>query len=75
MLYYTNMASKQELAFRKELSKTLSEKRESLGLTQEEVAKRSGMGANYYARIERGEITPKGNKLLKLYAALNIKIS
>ncbi len=68
------MASQQELTFRKELSKTLSEARDKSDLTQEEVAKRAGMGANYYARIERGEITPKGNKLLKLYAALNIKI-
>lgn len=75
MLYYTNMASKQELAFRKELSKTLSEARDKSDLTQEEVAKRAGMGTNYYARIERGEITPRGNKLLKLYSALNIKIS
>jgi len=74
MLYYTNMASKQELAFRKELSKKLTEARKKLDFTQEAVAKKAGMGANYYARIERGEITPKGDKLQKLSEALKVNL-
>ena len=66
------MGSKEEIAYRKELSRKLSAAREKLGLTQEEVAKRAGMGANYYAKIERGEHTPKGTTLQKIYKALKI---
>lgn len=72
MLYYTNMASKEEIAFRKELSKKLTNAREKLGLTQEQVAKKAGIGINHYAKLERGEHTPKGLTLQKVYDALKI---
>jgi len=57
----------------KELAKKLSEAREKLGLTQAEVAKRTGMDVTYYARIERGEINTSYAKLKKIYEALKIK--
>ena len=72
MLYYPYMGSKEEIVFRKELSKKLSEAREKLGLTQEEVAKKAGMNVNHYAKVERGEHTPKGTTLQNLYKALKI---
>ena len=66
------MASREEIAFRKQLNQKLTTARAKLGFTQEEVAKKAGMGANYYAKIERGEHTPKGTTLQKLYSALKI---
>jgi len=66
------MASREEIAFRKELSKKLSDAREKLGLTQKQVAKKADMDTNYYAKLERGMHTPKGTTLQKVYNALKI---
>lgn len=44
--------------------------RKRLGLTQEEAAKRAGMGRVYYGRIELGKVTG-ALSLSKLYQAFN----
>lgn len=41
------------------LAKILREAREKAGLTQAEVAEKAGIHFNYYARVERGEVTPR----------------
>jgi transcriptional regulator with XRE-family HTH domain len=46
--------------------------REELGLTQVEVAKRAGITANSYARLERGESMPKSESLLAIISALKL---
>jgi transcriptional regulator with XRE-family HTH domain len=46
--------------------------REQQGLTQAEVAKRAGMTANSYARLERGESMPKSESLLAIISALKL---
>ncbi|MBI3305652.1 helix-turn-helix transcriptional regulator [Candidatus Nomurabacteria bacterium] len=40
------------------LGKTLKEAREKLGLTQKQVAEKTDLSTNWYARFERGEETP-----------------
>lgn len=47
--------------------------RENTKLTQSQVAKKAEITVNYYAMIERGEVNPSVNKLLKIIKALNIK--
>ena len=42
-----------------QLAKILREAREKAGLTQAEVAQKAGIHFNYYARVERGEVTPR----------------
>ncbi len=59
---------------RKELSEKLKRAREKANLTQLEVAEKTGMHVNYYARIERGEINTSYEKLHKIAEVLKIKI-
>lgn len=59
---------------REELSEKLKRAREKANLTQLEVAEKTGMHVNYYARIERGEINTSYKKLLKIGEVLKIKI-
>jgi transcriptional regulator with XRE-family HTH domain len=58
---------------RKNLGKKLKLAREKSGLTQLQVANASGVGVNYYAQIERGEVNPSFEKLQSIMKALNIK--
>ena len=58
---------------RRELGERFRKARESLHLTQQEVADRAGIHVNYYARIERGEENPSFDKLRDIKKALNIK--
>ena len=47
-----------------------------LGLTQAQVAKKAGINANYYARVERGgAISSSGQSSRKLAVALNVDLS
>ena len=57
-----------------ELGNKLSEARAKANLTQAEVAKKTGMHVNYYARIERGEINTSYEKLHKIAEVLKVKI-
>lgn len=49
--------------------------RENKNLTQEEVAKKAEMSANYYAKIERGLIGTAPEKLYKIFKALEVEAS
>lgn len=58
----------------KSLGDKLRSVRKKANLTQEEVADRTDMHVNYYARIERGEINTSYEKLHKIAQVLKIKI-
>lgn len=75
MLYYPYMATKQTEKITKELGDKLKKAREQANLTQEEVSKEAGISANYYAKIERGEINTTLVKLHKIIKALKIEVS
>ncbi len=53
----------------------LRQRRDALGLTREEVAKRTGLSDKNLGKIERGEQYPVANTLYKLEPVLKIKIS
>lgn len=55
-----------------ELGKNLRAARQNLGLTQEEVAERSGVQAGEISRIERGLRDPKVSTLEKIARALEL---
>ncbi len=74
MLYYTHMNSDQNDKITKDLSNKLKDAREKSGLTQAEVAEKSGMDVTYYARIERGEINTSYDKLRKIAEVLKTKL-
>lgn len=59
----------------KELGIQMKEARESKKLTQQEVAKKTGMTATYYAMIERGEVNPSWEKVNSILNVLDLKIS
>ncbi len=66
------MTSRQSENITKELSDKLKKARGKSGLTQEEVAKQTGISSNYYAKIERGEINVTIKKLSKIIKVLRI---
>ncbi len=49
--------------------------REESGKTQDEIAKKAGMNTNYFAVIERGEVTTSSEKLQKIANALGVEVS
>lgn len=59
---------------RMKLGDKLKNARGKAKLTQQEVADKSGMHVNYYARIERGEINTSYDKLSKLKEILKVDI-
>ncbi len=58
---------------KEEISKKLKQGREQMGLTQMEVAEKANISVNYYARIERGEVSPSLETLKDLMRILKIK--
>lgn len=48
----------------------MKERREELGLTQEQFAEKTGFGVNYISTIERGASFPRCEKLIILLNAL-----
>jgi transcriptional regulator with XRE-family HTH domain len=56
------------------LAKILKEAREKAGLTQAEAAEKAGIHFNYYARVERGEVTPRVDIVENIAKALKIRL-
>lgn len=56
-----------------DLGTNLRELRKSLGLTQEDVAQRSGVHATEVSRIEGGKRDPKVSTLERLARAVGVK--
>lgn len=57
------------------IASKLRNTRRAQGMTQEDVATKAGLSTNYYARIERAEVSPSVETLEKLVKALKIKSS
>ena len=55
--------------------KNIKKARNDAGLTQKQVADKSGIHVNYYARIERGEENPSYEVLEKIIKTIGIKSS
>lgn len=58
-----------------QLGKNIKKARQKSGLTQFEVAQKADIHANYYARIERGEVNPSVEILEAIAKALKVKSS
>ena len=58
-----------------EIANKIKEARVSKNLRQIDVAKKAGLNANSYAKIERGEAKPSVLTLTKILKALEIKSS
>lgn len=56
----------------KKIGKRLKEIRREKGLTQAELAEKAVMNANYYAKIERGEVKPAPEIYEKIAKALKV---
>ena len=54
----------------KRISKRIKERREQLGLTQEQFAEKLGVATNYISTIERGASFPRCEKLILLLNGL-----
>lgn len=61
--------------FRENVGKNIKEIREKARLTQAEVAKKAKININYFAVIERGEVTTSIEKLQRIADALGVSIS
>lgn len=59
----------------KSLADILSEARHKAGLTQAQVAKKAGINANAYAKIERGESNSRPVTLKKIARALEVDLA
>lgn len=59
---------------KEEVGRKLKEAREKKKLTQVEVAQKVGLNTNYYAVIERGEVTTSIENIEKICKALGIKL-
>ncbi len=57
------------------IANRLKQARLKHGMTQAEVAKRAGTNANYYAKLERGEVVPSLKMLEKVLKGLGVKSS
>ncbi len=58
---------------RKDFGSQLKHAREKTGLTQAQVAEKSGINISYYAKIERGEVNTSIEKLHNIMKVLKIK--
>ncbi len=61
--------------FREQVGKRIKTIREESNLTQAEVAKKAKLNVNYFAVIERGEVTTSSEKLKRISDALGVDVS
>lgn len=59
----------------KQIGDNIKHARDKKGLTQADVAKKSGTNTNYYAKVERGVATPSLKLFLKIITALDARSS
>lgn len=58
----------------KTLAGRMRERRKSLGLTQEQLAEKSGLSPNYIAKLEIGDRIPSLSTLIRLAESLHIEV-
>lgn len=56
-----------------QIGENLKKSRKKINLTQAEVADKAGINVNFYARLERGEVTASLNTLKVLLKILKVK--
>lgn len=56
----------------KDIGKRIATRRKQLGLTQEQVAERTGLSAQFFACVERGIKNVRAESLLRICLALDI---
>ena len=56
----------------KRLGRRIREQRERLGVTQAQFAERLNLSCNYYARLERGDASPRLDTLIKIINSLGV---
>jgi transcriptional regulator with XRE-family HTH domain len=59
----------------RQVADNLRQLRLQKGLTQVELAKKAGINDNYYARLERAELSPTLEKFEKVVKTLQVKSS
>jgi transcriptional regulator with XRE-family HTH domain len=57
------------------LAKHMRDRRRALGITQEQLAEKSGLSTNYIARLEIADKTPSFATLILLSEALEVEVS
>jgi len=61
------------------IQKTIADKirttRRKKGITQADVARKSALSVNFYARVERGETKPSAETIVKIKRALGAEYS
>ncbi len=67
--------TKENSEVRKIIGANIKAARERQNLSQEEVAERAGMKANYYAKIERGVLGTAPEKIHSIIKALGVSAS
>ena len=60
---------------RRQIANNLKKARLKRGLTQSELADKSGISTNYYARVERAEVSPSLDIFERLIKALKVTSS
>ncbi len=58
-----------------QLAKIFKDARKKAGLSQSQVAEGAGIHVNYYARIERDEVTPRIDIVSNIAKALKIRLN
>lgn len=54
------------------IAKKINDNRLKQAKTQSDIAKKAGITSNYFARIERGEVKPSMEIVLRIIKALNV---
>ncbi|OGK56318.1 hypothetical protein A3J15_02605 [Candidatus Roizmanbacteria bacterium RIFCSPLOWO2_02_FULL_38_10] len=67
------MRTKEDKKINSEIVAKIKAARLDKNLTQEELAKKAGINANFYAKVERGKAKPSGVTLTKIIKALGLK--
>lgn len=57
----------------RQIGENLKKSRKKLGLTQVELAEKAEISVNYYARLERGEVTASLDTLKTILKILKVK--
>ena len=69
------MARRKSLSIEKSFGLRLRAKRDGLGVSQEELADRSGLHRTYVSQLERGLKSPSLNTLHALASALKVDVA
>ena len=69
------MAKKSELSIKQRFGLAIKQRRGELGISQEELAFRTGLHRTYISDIERGSRNPSLENIEKLAKALEISLS